>query len=254
MSFASGLSGALILQAGLAVFGAAALRGFTGFGFAIAAVPLLAFILPPAKAVTLVLLLQFVAGLADFPSASKTCHWASLRWLAAGALLGSPLGFVILTAIPASSGQFAIAVLTLVSLLLLASRQALRVPAGPGSSLPVGLAAGLFNGLAAMPGPPVIVYYLATGVPSAVARASMLVFFFFTSAVGLATSLSLRLVGLDSILLAALAVPALWCGSLLGARWFSVGSEAHYRRIALGCLAALAIISGLAAVRGMLTV
>jgi uncharacterized membrane protein YfcA len=253
MTVASGLSVALVLQAGLAVFSAAVLRGFTGFGFAIAAVPLLALILPPANAIILVLLLQFVAGLFDFPSASKTCHWVSLRWLAAGALLGSPLGLIVLTAIPASSGRFAIAALTLVSLLLLANRQAPRVFTGPGSSLPFGLAAGIFNGLAAMPGPPVIVYYLAIGVPSAVARASMLVFFFFTAAVGLATSLSLELVSLDSVLLATLVLPALWCGSLIGAHWFSVGSEAYYRRIALGCLAVLAIISGLAAVGDMLT-
>lgn len=45
------------------VFAAALLRGFTGFGFGLAAVPLLSVTLPPAQVVPLVATLQVVIGL-----------------------------------------------------------------------------------------------------------------------------------------------------------------------------------------------
>ena len=44
------------------VFAAAVLRGFTGFGFGLAAVPLLSLALPPAKVVPFVVVLQVIVG------------------------------------------------------------------------------------------------------------------------------------------------------------------------------------------------
>ena len=44
------------------VFAASLLRGFTGFGFGIAAVPLLSLALPPTKAVPFVVVLQVIVG------------------------------------------------------------------------------------------------------------------------------------------------------------------------------------------------
>ena len=46
----------------VAVFLAAILRGFTGFGFALAAVPLLSLTLPPARVVPIVVILQAIVA------------------------------------------------------------------------------------------------------------------------------------------------------------------------------------------------
>ena len=46
------------------VFAASVLRGFTGFGFGLAAVPLLSLALPPARVVPFVVVLQVIIGLA----------------------------------------------------------------------------------------------------------------------------------------------------------------------------------------------
>ncbi|HTC08195.1 MAG TPA: hypothetical protein VK726_05405 [Acetobacteraceae bacterium] len=61
----------------LSAFCAALLRGFTEFGFAIAAVPLLSLGLPPAQVVPLSALLQILASLIDL----RTTDWRSLAWL-----------------------------------------------------------------------------------------------------------------------------------------------------------------------------
>ena len=48
----------VLLASGAAVLGAAVLRGITGFGFALAAAPLLGMVLPPAQGVAVVILIQ----------------------------------------------------------------------------------------------------------------------------------------------------------------------------------------------------
>ena len=55
------------------VFVAAVLRGFTGFGFGLAAVPLLSLVLPPAEVVPLVITLQVVIGGAGLRAAVAEC-------------------------------------------------------------------------------------------------------------------------------------------------------------------------------------
>ena len=74
------------------VLAAGFMRGFTGFGFAMAAVPLLALVIAPVRAVPFVILLQLLAGLWDWREARRHAHWRSLPWLMAGALVGTPLG------------------------------------------------------------------------------------------------------------------------------------------------------------------
>ena len=89
---------ATLIAIAAAIFAAALIRGFTGFGFALAAVPLLGFTLPPSQCVPLAVALQFCASLSDLPRARRTCHWPSLGWLVAGTVVGSPLGVAALAA------------------------------------------------------------------------------------------------------------------------------------------------------------
>ena len=87
----------LIVLSIAAVFAAAILRGFTGFGFALAAVPLLGLFMSPTQAVPVAIGLQLMGSLIDFRHATKSCHWPSLRWMMLGAALGSPIGALVLS-------------------------------------------------------------------------------------------------------------------------------------------------------------
>lgn len=231
-----------------AVIAAALLRGFTGFGFALAAVPLLGLFMAPAKAVPIAVVLQLLGGLTDVHRAGRACHWPSLRWLIVGAVIGSPLGALVLSVAPAPIARITIATITAGAVVMLSRGFALAaVPSRPATTA-VGLAAGLFNGLAAMPGPPAVVYYMSGPFRAAAARASLLVFFLATSISAFASTAAVGLVNGGVLWLAALSFPAMLLGTRIGEYSFRRGTEALHRTVSiasLGCVALLSAAKGI---------
>lgn len=225
----------LILPAAM-LFIAGLVRGFSGFGFAIAAMPLLSLLAPPAEIVPLVVFLQLVISLQGLRAAWAVADMASLRWLVPGAALATPLGVWALTLLPAEPVRLIIAALVGLTVAVLAGGWRLPgTPRGPAIGL-VGLVSGLCNGLAAMPGPPVIAYYLAVPLPAAAGRGAMILLFLCTSVAAL---LPLLLAGrTPSWWLVAAGLPAVWAGSLLGEHLYRRSPEAGYRRAALWILGA----------------
>jgi uncharacterized protein len=236
------------LTLGLAmVFAAGLIRGFTGFGLSIAAVPLLSLILPPSQAIPIVLLLQLLVSLSGLRAALQICNWPAIRTLALGAVIATPLGAWALARLPAAPVRVAIALSVLGAVFVLA--RGFRFQAGAGRlALPFGLLSGLFNGLVGMPGPPVIAYFLMTPVGSAVARASMIVYFLATSVFALAPMAAFGLISLRSLAAAAIGFPVVMIGSAIGGRMFHTSPEARYRFVAL-CL--LVVAAGLAGIRAL---
>ena len=238
-----GLAPAEIAFCMVVVLAGGFMRGFTGFGFAMAAVPLLALVIAPARAVPFVILLQLLGGLWDWREARKTAHWTSLPWLMAGALVGTPLGTLALRAMSADWARLAIAGAVLLAVLLLArGLKVAAMPRGPALAA-TGLVAGVLNGIAAMPGPPVIVLYLAGAVAVEVGRASLLIFFSASNVIGAVSAGTAGLIPPGTLLLAALALPLLLVTQWLGRRVFLRASPARYRQVALIFLSALAAIT-----------
>jgi len=234
------------------VFLAAVLRGFTGFSFALASVPMLGLAMQPARAVPLSLVIVTLGGLFGTRRAFPVCDWRSVKGLALGAAIGSPIGAVVLKYISADAARVAISLFTLAAVFSVGRSGA---PQGerPGAHIfGYGLLAGLFNGLAAMPGPPVVAYFMASPLNREAVRASLLVIFQFTAMVGVVSAAALGLIDRETLLLTLCALPAFWIGNSIGLHFFSKGSEAGYRRIVLACLALMALGSAVPAVRGIM--
>jgi uncharacterized membrane protein YfcA len=242
----AGGSPALLLYAAVAVFGSAVIRGFTGFGFAIAAVPLLSLVLPPVDLVPAVLVLNMAAGAQQVHKLWSAADWLSVRWLLLGSLAGLPLGIALLTRLPADLMRFAIAAVVLFAVLALWGGFRFHTMPGRVTSLAVGALSGLLNGAAAMPGPPVILLYLSGPTAVAVGRAS-LVFFFFSAAIGTALAVAEGLITGPTLML-----PALVLGNRLGDRGFDRSSPQAYRRVAFGSLLAIALIALVRSLAGIL--
>ena len=223
---------------------AAILRGFTGFGFALAAVPLMGFVIMPAEAVVICIGLQFLGGLADSVRMRRSSHWPSLRWLVVGAVIGSPLGTLGLIMIAPPKAQLLIAAICLSAVLLLAFGRGMTLSIRPLGATVVGLLAGLFNGIAAMPGPPVVAYYLASPLNSTVTRASLVTFFTATAAVGLVSVLVAGLLTARESLMIAIGLPVMLAGTFVGEALFE-RRGGHHRTASLVILATIAVISGL---------
>lgn len=226
------------------VLSAAVLRGITGFGFALAAVPLMGLVIPPAQAVVVAVLLQCMIGLRDIVAMRTVVDWRAILRMGAGALAGTPAGVALLTLLDPAATRLAIAALVAVGLLfLLRPPRPEATPPHPAEAPAAGLLAGFFGGLAAMPGPPAVAYFLRAGARPAVSRASLMIFFFLTSLIALPGYAATGLLTLPAFLLALPSLPLLMLGTSLGGRIFLRTSEAGYRRLALIVLAVIALVS-----------
>jgi uncharacterized membrane protein YfcA len=234
----------------LGIFFAAVLRGFTGFGFALAAVPLLSLALPPTRVVPVVVMLQAIVAFADLRGSWRACDWRSTRWIIVGLVVGTPLGILLLTSLPPDRVRLAIGLLIGALVALLGA--GLHLPVRPPASLAwaVGAVSGVANGLAAMPGPPIVAYFLALPQAGQVARASIIIIFAATGVAGLLALLLRGLVQWDAIILSLTALPGLFIGSRLGVIGFRRSSPKLHRPVALAVLSALAVLLILKALVG----
>lgn len=231
-----------LAYAGLAVFLGGMLRGYTGFGFAIAATPLLSLVLPPTEAVAIVALLQVAIGLTDLRGALPRTDWRGITPVMLGMALATPFGFALLLVMTGAQARLAIALTLAAATAILAAGWRFRRRPSPFIAGAVGLVSGLFNGLAAMPGPPVVAYCLGLSLPAAQTRATLIVYFMLTSLLALGAVLAHGLIGLSELAAATIAFPLLFAGGHVGARLFRRHGATAYRRHAMLALAGLTLI------------
>jgi uncharacterized membrane protein YfcA len=241
----------LCFAAGVALF-CGALRGLTGFGFAIAAVPLLSLVLSPKLAVGVSTLLQLVFVFTDAPRAWARSHLAPFPALVTGALLGTPLGMLALRVMPQSLDRIAIALAAIVAFFVVWRAKASRnawVTSNPG---PIGFLSGLLNGLASMPGPPVVMYFLSASISAVEARASLIVFCAATAIFATVSGIVMGIVNASAGAIAAMCLPMLLAGNLAGSALFHASDARVYRSAGLVVLAAGAVSAAWKGLAGVL--
>lgn len=218
------------------------LRGFTGFGLALAAVPLLALVLPPQQVVPVIATAQMMTAFVDLPAAWREADWRGISWILAALAAATPVGFLALAWLSADLARLLIGGLVVGSVLLL--WRGVRLPEGPGRrlDLAVGVLAGLMNGAAAMPGPPIVVYFLAAARPVRQVRASFIAFFACTAPILLVPLALEGLANRETTMWALIGLPALLAGQYLGGLGFRRASAATHRRVAMASLSVLAVL------------
>ncbi|HQT76899.1 MAG: hypothetical protein B7Z80_18475 [Rhodospirillales bacterium 20-64-7] len=226
----------------IGVFGAALLRGFTGFGFGLAAVPLLSLSLPPSAVVPLVVTLQVAVGLFGLRHAIGECDWQSVRRLFPGLPLGVPIGLAVLTILPANPVRLVIGTLIATAVWLI--YRGVSLPPNPSRkvSFAVGLTSGIISGLASMGGPPIVVYLLAVGHSAGRMRATAVVYFMLAGLVSMLPMAARGMINQQTLLWTAASIPALLGGTRLGSWAFFRSKPAHHR---LAALVSLSVLSAL---------
>lgn len=244
LSFGAGIFVALV------VFAAGVLRGFTGFGFALAAVPTITLFVAPVEVVPAIVIVAMLAGAELLPKVWRSIHWPSMRLLLGGGALGTPLGMYALKTLPADAMRAIIGVTVLAAVLFLWRGFKLAVAPPRRMRIGIGAVSGLLNGGTAMGGPPVIIYFLASPEGVAVGRASLLVYFFFLSIWSTVVNGVGGLLTLRTLVFAGLMLPFMFAGNRIGDRWFDKSSAAAYERIALVFLAGIAVLTLARAIAG----
>lgn len=235
-----------LIMAGAAAmaFGAAYVRGLTGFGMAIILVPLLGLIVTPTEAVVLGIFLQVLIGPVGFKIIFADAHRQSAVAIAGYAVVATPLGIWLLGQTSPDVARLLIALIAIGAFLLVLLPQRGELRPGPKETAATGIASGILTGFAAMPGPPVVPFYLRQPIPPAEARASMMLVFFATAVAGTISAFALGIASWKLVWLSLMLFPAVLLGNWLGAKSFGKVPARLWRTF----VAAVLGLAGLSAV------
>ncbi len=234
----------ILVYAVACIFGAAVVRGYSGFGFSLLAIISLSLLLPPTEIVPSIFIMEVAASLHLLPGVWRDIHWRAILWLTAGCLVGTPFGVYALAHVPPAPMTLALAIFVLIAAILIARGYALKSLPGPAATFATGTASGLCNGSFGIGGPPVILFFFGSPAGAATGRASMIAFFLITDITGLAWQGWSGLLSLATLRRALLFLPALTAGIWLGNRGFMNANPGDFRRWVLRLLMLLAVLTG----------
>ncbi len=216
-------------------------RGFAGFGAAMVMTPIFSALYGPEIGIVLCMLLEIVVALPLLPRAVRHVDWRAIGLLLLAAIVGAPLGNLVLTMMAPQPMRWVISAIVLSAVAMLASGWRYSGPPRPAATLAAGAVSGFLNGLSGMAGPPIAFYYLAGTDAAVKVRANLTTYFVFVDLVALSLFFGRDLVGWHTVVQGAFLAPAVVLGGLLGERLFPLASEMFYRRLALALLVAVAI-------------
>jgi uncharacterized membrane protein YfcA len=175
-SLAPFLDGRFTLAA-LIAFVAGFVRGFSGFGAGMVYVPLIGALFGPRFAVVSILIVDFICSFPYMIVALPHVRWRETLPLVAGCAVALPLGTLALVYIDPTPLRWAIAVLIVIFVLLLASGWRYHGEPKAPITLGVGAISGALGGATQIPGPPVIIYWLGGALSARAVRANLIAYF-----------------------------------------------------------------------------
>lgn len=216
-------------------------RGFSGFGTGLVFVPFAAEVFSPIWVLIVLMTMDLLGPIPAVPRALRDGHPRDVLRLGAGALIGLPIGLWVLTSISQTSFRVVIAVVILVLLVLLVTGVRYRGVLGPRLVLGTGLLGGLMGGAVLLPGPPVILLYMARDLPVAAIRANIFLYLFLADILMVALLVLRGLLELQPILVGLVVMPAYLVSILIGTAIFDPGRGSVYRWVAYGIIAGSAL-------------
>ena len=236
----------ILLAYGMAcVFGAAIVRGYSGFGFSLLAITALSLAMEPKEIVPAIFMMEIAASLHLLPSIWREIHWRSIALLLVGCVVATPFGVWILASAPAAPLKIGLAVAVAIATFMLWRGFRLERTPGPAATIVTGGVSGLLNGSLGIAGPPVILFYFSSPAAVNVGRASMIAYFLGTDVTGLAFMAPHELINSSTLIRFVTFLPALIIGVWIGARSFRNADPAVFRRWVLIILFAMSALTGL---------
>lgn len=228
------ISAAIFVLAGTA-------QAVSGFGLALAAVPLLSFTVETEAAVVgTVMVMTAITGMAWWRERAHT-EPAVARRLSLTAIAGMPVGLAVIAVLPERSLTLLIGIVVLVLVAALACK--VRLPTGVPTQRVAGVASGALLTSTSMNGPPLVLVLHGSGMSPRCFRATLQAVFCVQAALGV---VGFAVLGHISSLAAAVAVggctgvPLGWAA---GDRLFHRIAPATFRVVVLVGLAVSALMS-----------
>jgi len=236
--------GQIVLVAAI-IFAGHFVKGFSGFGSAIVAAPLLALFMPLRAIVPLMALVSLPAGAYMVIATWRHIDWRETLLVSVGMIVTTWIGMQVLLTVENQVLKQAFAVATVLFVLpaLWDRRPVRRRRAHPLATLLVGTVAGLTGVLFAVPGPPVVLYFTYTmtddvnrfrGTLSAIFLSNALIQVVAFAGEGVLTA--------DLLLLAGVLMPSLLAGLWVGSWLVQRVQVRRFRQAVAGILIANAVL------------
>ncbi|PWV99981.1 hypothetical protein DFR52_103183 [Hoeflea marina] len=236
-----GLTAPQAAVAALVLLAAGFARGYSGFGFSAVTVAGLSFVVEPALAVPVAVLLEVAASILQGRSIWRDIDWKLAGALLAGGLAGNPAGVLLLAIADPSTLRLAVygfvAAVCLVLFLVPPVPRNLSLAAWLG----VGLIAGAINGAMALSGLFIVTVMTLSATPPFRIRATLVAYFFLSDIYAGVLLAGGGLIGRQTLLLVLCALPLVAVGIVLGSRRFLAASDAGFRRATLILLLCIAV-------------
>ncbi len=222
--------GLLIVSVGAFISGL--VRGFSGFGTAMVYLPFAGSQMSPIWALTTMVIMDLLAPITLVPKTLKDTYLPDIYKLGLGALITCPLGVLVLIMLEPEIFRYTVSLLTFFLLILLVFgfryRGKLTTPLIVGT----GGLGGFLSGTVGLPGPPVIMLYLASTLPAKTIRANLFIYLILADILLLGVFGYEGLMDLSAVILGGVVffpyLTALWVGTY----FFDSEREKQYRNIA----------------------
>lgn len=232
------------IYAATVIFGASIIRGYSGFGFAMISVICLSSVFPPAQVTPVILCLEVVASLWLFYKVLKDVDWKGLKFLLSGAVISLPAGSFALVHTPTDYMRIFISLAIILLCARLLYKPRTDRTSSPATTFGAGIMAGFLTGVAAIGGPPVILFYYSSNRPVSVSRASIIAILLVVDSLALISSFWYGLLDKQTLTLSAgLFIPlglGIWMGNFLFGKLLN---EQKFKKQVLCLLMILASIS-----------
>jgi uncharacterized membrane protein YfcA len=227
---------ATILIAGVA-------RGLSGFGTGMIVAPVAGALYGPKAALVVIVIIDSLPAIPVTIPALRIARWGEVLPVTLGLLVLFPAGIWLLTNGDEHTLRWLICAAILTCVLALWSGWRYSGPRNAATSFGVGGVAGVLSGIAAIPGPPVIAYWIAGGFPAAIVRANLLTLFLLGEFVSIGNLWIAGLFEREVVMRGLLATPFYFAGILIGWAMFARSGEHLYRLVTFGLIVLAALLA-----------
>ena len=212
---------------------ASVLRAFTGFGFALCAVPGFSLFLPATDSAVLSVMLTLGISILTIRNYVREYPPKSMSLILLMALLGTVAGNQVLLQIDQNLFRILVGTIVIFAGLFLSLYRPKTQIRSRFLEANGGLFAGLMNGAFAIPGPPIIIYAMFAEPEPNRSRAMLMQFFAAAALLGFLSFSFSGMVHRELISIFLLCMPVMITGNYIGSAFFDKHGDRSYRVVAI---------------------
>ncbi len=234
-----------------AVFLAALIRGFAGFGLALVLTPILLLFLIPTSVIAIVLLLAMVSNVYIIFRGYKNIDYRRILPMGIASLLGIPVGLWIITVIDPSIMKIVIGSIIIIFAIPITMGVQLSVRHELPSYGIAGFVSGVLVSSTGLGGPPAVIVMHAQNWSKEKMHPSIAAFFCFA---GIFTILAYYLsgyMGLGTVITAATMIPVMLIGVVMGMAIFRRTNMRFYRYVSMIIIISAGIVGIISGVQSI---